>query len=243
MPRDGRLRRFLHLERARPAGPTAEAPRELPDGTGERIAGVERPRAGPAAAPRTRTGARLERFDPEPEPGLELVDVDGRRPFIRCRRCGMDSNVFATACQGCGLDLDTPEQHEFDERFWIARQAESERDARDAAQREELRARAEAEDARARRAMGESIAREVGERERRRLGGGFGPAGGGQEWSPLGMRLVRALVPDPRWHIPVFSLAAGLAAVLTGYGVHAGSALATIGGALALVALLVHAPE
>ncbi len=133
MASDGRLRRFLHLERARPGGPTAEPAREVPGGTDERISGVERPPAAPGSAPRTRTGARLERFGPEPEPTLELVDADGRRPFVRCRRCGMDNNVFATSCQGCSASLDTPEQHEFDERFWTARQAEAEREARDAA--------------------------------------------------------------------------------------------------------------
>jgi hypothetical protein len=267
MASDGRLRRFLHLERARPAGPTAEPSREQPGGTEERFGGMEQPRAPSAHAPRTRTGAQLERFGPEPEPRLELVDANGRRPFVRCRRCGMDSNVFATACQGCGVSLDTPEQHDFDERFWIARQAEAEREERDAAARRELQARAEAEDAGARRAMGEAIAREVGESERRRLDGRLGrggspdewsplgrgslpdewsPLGGGGspgEWSPLGLRLVRRLIPDERWHIPVMALAAGLSAALAGFGIHLRSALVGIAGAAALVLLLVNAPE
>lgn len=242
MASDGRLRRFLHLERARPGGPTAEPAREVPGGTDERISGVERPPA-PGSAPRTRTGARLERFGPEPEPTLELVDADGRRPFIRCRRCGMDNNVFATACQGCSASLDTPEQHEFDERFWTARQAEAEREARDAAARRELLERSEAEDARARRAMGEAIAREVGDSERRRLDGWTGGGASSGEWSPLGLRLVRRLVPDERWHVPAMALAAGLSAALAGYGVHLRSAALGIAGAIALVLLLVNSPE
>src|SRR5512140_1954859 len=127
MPSEGRFRRFLHLERARPAEPAAP-PREPEGGreadTRERIAGVERPRPPDGAAPRrTRTGAQLERFGPEPEPTLELVETERRPAFIRCRRCGGDNNVFATSCAGCGVSLGTPEQHEFDEQFWAARQA------------------------------------------------------------------------------------------------------------------------
>lgn len=243
MASDGRLRRFLHLERARPGGPTADPPRDVPDRTEERIGAVENPAAAAGTARRTRTGARLERFGPEPEPRLELVDAEGRRPFTRCRRCGMDSNVFATECQGCGASLDTPEQHEFDERFWAARQAQAEREAREAAERQELQARAEEEDARARRAMGEAIAREVGERERWRLSGWRDRGGSPGEWSPLGLRLVRRLFPDARWHIPVMALSAGLAALLAAYGIHARSALLGAAGAVVLVLLLVNSPE
>jgi hypothetical protein len=248
MGSDRNLRRFLHLERARPAGPTAEPPREAADGTEERIAGVERPRAPRPGTAGHHTGAQLDRFGPEPEPTLELVDAEGRRPFVRCRRCSADNNVFATACTGCGADLDTPEQHEFDERFWTARQAEAEREARAEAERQELRVRAEAEDARARRAMGEAIAREVGDAERRRLGGlgGLGDPGGGPErgeWSPLGLRLFKRLLPDARLHIPAMAGAAGLCAVLAAYGLHAHSAALLVLGVGALVLLLVHAPE
>jgi hypothetical protein len=243
MPSDGRLRRFLHLERARPDGPTAQPARDLPDGTEERISGVEQPAATPVGAKRTRTGARLERFGPEPEPRLELLEVEGRRPFIRCHRCGTDSNVFATECQGCGSSLDTPEQHEFDERFWTARQAEDQQEARQAVDRRELQARAEEEDARARRAMGEAIAREVGESERRRIDSWTGGGGSRREWSPLGLRLVRRLVPDERWHAAALSVAAGLAAALAGYGVHARSVALGAAGAVALVLLLVNSPE
>jgi hypothetical protein len=219
-----------------------ERSREPPGTTEERISGVENP-ADAGSAPRTRTGARLERFGPEPEPRLELVEEEGRRPFIRCRRCGMDSNVFATECQGCGVSLDTPEQHEFDERFWTARQAEAEKVAREATERRKLQARAEAEDARARRAMGEAIAREAGESERRRLDAWMGAGGSSGEWSPLGLRLMRRLFPDARWHIPTVALSAGLAAALAGYGIHAHSVVLGAIGAVALVLLLVNAPE
>jgi ribosomal protein L37E len=208
-------RRFSHLEGPRPARPDADAP-ERSGVSVERIAGVERPGAGaPSAArgARTPTGAQLERFDPEPEPVIELADTDGRRPFTRCRRCGMDSNVFVTVCAGCGVGLDTAEQRAFDERFWSERAVAEERQAQAAAEREALRARADAELAEARRAMGESLAREVGERERRRLGGGWGPDGyqDGFDGTPLGLRLLRR-ISDPRWQWA--ALAGGLAVIL-----------------------------
>lgn len=250
-----RLRRFLHLERARPSGPTGEPPREREGETRDRIAGVERPAAPGGPAPRlrpptergrspghSRTGAQLDRFGPEPEPTLELLETDGRRPFVRCRRCSGDNNVLATVCAGCGLSLDTPEQHEFDERFWARKQAEAEREAAADRERLELRARAEAEEARERRAMAEAMAREVGDSERRRLGRlGLGRGEGGP-WQPLGLRLVRLLVPDARWHALALGGAAGLAAMLLGYGVHVGSAPAALVGVFALVALLAHVP-
>jgi hypothetical protein len=242
----GRLRRFLHLERARPDRPEAEPAREGADPTGERIAGVERPTAAPAGASRgPQTGAQLGRFGPEPEPRIELADTEGRRAFIRCRRCGADANVFATECGGCGISLDTPEQHDFDERFWAARQAEADREARIAAERAEIRARAEAEEARERRAAAEAMAREVGEAERRRIGrwGGWGGrAGRSGEWNPLGLRLLRR-IPDARWHVPAMAIASGVAASLAAYGIHAHSLLAFLVGGAALVLLLVHVPE
>jgi hypothetical protein len=161
------LDRFRHLEaprreRADPAAPAPESPHA------ERFDGVERPAAG-APPPAPGTGARLDRFGPEPDPVLELVDTDGQRPFNRCMRCGADSNVFATACPGCGASLDTEEQRAFNERLFAARQADAARDAASAAERRELRDRAEAEDAGLRRAAAEELAREVGKQERRRL--------------------------------------------------------------------------
>jgi ribosomal protein L37E len=238
----GRLSRFLHLERARPAGPTAEPPREGEAETQGRIANLERPAGPPAGPGRSATGARLERFGPEPEPALELLETEGRRPFTRCRRCGADSHRLATACQGCGASLDTPEQHEFDEQFWAQRQAEADREAQAEAERKELRTRAEAEEARERQAAAEALAREVGDAERRRLGR-LGIGGERGPWEPLGLRLIRRVVPDERWHPLALGAAAGAAAALCGLGVHLGSAVLAVTGGAALVALLVHAPQ
>lgn len=244
MASDGRLRRFLHLERARPDGPVAEPGRDAPDPVEDRISALERPQApapGPATPSRSQTGARLERFGPEPEPSLELADT-GSRPFTRCRRCGMDNNLFVVTCSGCAADLDCAEQHDFNERFWQARQAEAERDARVEAEQREQRARAEEELARARRAMGEELAREVGQSERRRLGGAFGSGGLSGSWSPLGLRLGRYL-PDGRWAWPVFGAGVLLGAGMAVTGLATRSIGRFLAGVALLLALLLHAPE
>lgn len=146
-----RLRRFLHIERARPE-----------------------PRGAPAT-----TGTDLDRFSAPPAPGIELVATDaGERPFTRCMRCEMDHHVLATECSGCGASLDTESQREFNERLWAARQEEAAAERRAGAARAAERA-AEQErtgvDPASRRALGEALAREVGERERQRLAiEGFG---------------------------------------------------------------------
>jgi hypothetical protein len=168
-----RLRRFLHIERPRTDGAAADDPARRD--TAERFEGVER---RPAAAPGPpATGAELDRFGPKPPPRIELLETaSGERPFTRCMRCGMDHNVRATECTGCGASLDTEPQRAFNDRLWAQRQEEA---AREAAASEELRAAradADAEAARARRAMVETLAREVGERERRRLDAELGPS-------------------------------------------------------------------
>jgi hypothetical protein len=210
---DPRLRRFLHLERPRPDREPSD-PAE-PGPTAERFEGVERPAHPPAPAQPPPTGARLDRFGPDPGPRIELVEAEGgRQPFTRCMRCGMDSNVFATECPGCGASLDTAAQRAFNEKLWADRQADAEREARAAAERRELMERAAAEEAVQRRAMGEAIAREVGDRERRRIAaeerrwggrgwGGLGDLdrpGGSLDATPLGIRLLRR-IPDGRLQV------------------------------------------
>ncbi|HEY6097980.1 MAG TPA: hypothetical protein VIW03_01030 [Anaeromyxobacter sp.] len=205
-----RLSRFLHLERARAGAPEEAEPSAA---TAERFEGVERP--GPApAAPRS-SGADLDRFGPEPPPRIELAEAaPGAQPFTRCMRCGMDHDVFATECAGCGASLDTAAQREFNEKLWARRQEESALEARATAEREAAEQRARTEFAAAQRAMGVEIAREVAERERVRLGGEDGPFGGGGSpgyaGPPLGLRLLQAL-PDWRWQLG--AIAAILAAL------------------------------
>jgi hypothetical protein len=246
-----RLGRFRHLEGPRAEREPSEA--AAPSAHAGRFEGVERPAGGaPVAAPRT--GARLERFGPDADPVLELVDTDGRRPFTRCLRCGMDSNVLATECPGCAARLDTEAQRAFDERFWAARQAEAAREAAAEAERRAIQERALAEDARARRALGETLAREVGAQERRRLDaaegrpwGGLGGRTWGGGWSgaydptPLGVRLLR-LLPPP-WRVPAGALAAVAVVGLVGAGLlGVGGARGPLLGVGAFLALLLLAP-
>jgi hypothetical protein len=193
-----RLRRFLHIER--PRGPGDPAPDEPSDATAGRFEGLGRPPGGPGPRPAA-SGVRLERFGPDPEPSVELAETDPEaRPFTRCMRCGAESGAFATRCSGCDADLDTPAQHEFNEKLWARRQEDRRREESALAERRETMARAAAEEARARREMGESLAREVGELERRRLeieeartGGWRGGWGGalGRDPTPVGLRLLR----------------------------------------------------
>src|SRR5512141_440901 len=156
------LRRFLRIER-----PRAERPEDVdpsPD-TAERFGDIERPGPTPGA-PRS-SGAAMDRFGPDPEPRIELLETAAAdRPFTRCMRCGMDHNVFATECSGCGASLDTEPQRDFNERLWAKRQEEAAREARAEAERA---GRAEAELTASRQAMGEELAREVGQLERRRI--------------------------------------------------------------------------
>ena len=155
-----------HIEHPRAQGSAGDGAAR-PDAA-ERFGSVERPRRAAAAPPAS--GAELERFGPEPPPRIELLETaSGERPFTRCMRCGMDHTVFATECTGCGASLDTGPQREFNERLWARRQEEAKRETAASEGLRALRARADAEAAQARRAMGEALAREVGDRERRRL--------------------------------------------------------------------------
>jgi hypothetical protein len=243
------LRRFLHLERPRANRGTPAHGDPTP--TPGRFDSVERPTGHGPGAP-ARSGAELDRFGPEPEPRIELVEADGRQPFTRCMRCGRDSGVFATECPGCTASLDTPAQHAFNETLWSKLQEEAAREARVVAERRAMQERAAAEDAAARRSAYEQLAREVGDAERRRLGGGrdLGPPWGWRErrWGddsppdprPLAFRLLAAL-PEGRARIAGgLLLAAGLLGlVATGLAalVH-GRPGTALGVAIALATLL-----
>ncbi|HEX9052473.1 MAG TPA: hypothetical protein VF841_18245 [Anaeromyxobacter sp.] len=232
-----RLRRFLRIERPRSEGPGDAEPSP---GTADRFEDIERP-GRTTGAPRA-SGADLGRFGPDPEPRIELVETGAAdRPFTRCMRCGMDHGVFATACSGCGASLDTEPQREFNERLWARRQEETAREAAAGAERQALAARAEGELAASRRAMGEELAREVGRRERLRLGTDEGLGGGGQPSGsggpPLGWRLLAAL-PDWRWQVAAIGAAVALVGGLVALG-RAGHPLALLGAILVVVVLVV----
>jgi hypothetical protein len=192
---------------------------------------VERPGRCPEA-PRS-SGADLDRFGPEPPPRIELLETEsGAQPFTRCMRCGMDHGVFATVCTNCNASLDTPAQREFNEKLWLRRKEEAAREETAAAERKVVLERAQAEMARARRAMGEELAREVGERERMRLrmeGRAWGSGSQGSLSAPIGLRLLRAL-PDWRFQLGVALATLAVLGGLTAIGLsgHPGALLAAI---------------
>lgn len=238
----GRLRRFLHLERPRADG-GGDAD---PTGASARMRGVEQP--GPAPGEAVAEG-HLDRFRPPPERPLELdARSDEAQPFVRCMRCETDHGRGIATCSTCGADLETPEQRAFNERLWAVRQAERRAEAAAAERREaERRARSE-EEARERRAMGEALARGVGDLERRRiaveeraaasgtlLGDGLGASGLGG--APLLVRILRAL-PDWRWQVGAIVLAVATVAGLFAFG-RAGHPVALVVGAVLAVVLLV----
>lgn len=111
--------------------------------------------------------------------------------------------------------------------LWEAGRREDEALERESAARREAASAAEAEAARARRAAADALAREVGERERRRLeraGWGGGPPFGYEdpEWTgreydgrPWALRLL-GLIRDPRWRAAAVAAAivAAVAAAL-----------------------------
>lgn len=205
-----RFRRFEHLERPRRDGPDGD---ERPSAAG-RFEGVEAERReGPA--PGVPASSR-ERFAPPRERPPDLAaPAEEEQPFTRCLRCETDNSRFAAACTSCGADLRTEEQREFNAGLWAGRRKEREELERENAAIRASRAEAEAESARARRQAAEEMAREVGERERERLGGGGGwgdpwggrpphgadgPYGGRGDPTPVGIRLLR-LIRSPLWRL------------------------------------------
>jgi hypothetical protein len=182
-----RMRRFLGLERRRRDTAHEEQPK-----TGGRFGAVE----GPATAIPIDTVPEdaADRFR---APQERLPDVErsreGEQPFVRCSRCEVDNTVYAATCLNCQADLGTPEQRAFNEKLWASRKVEASREAEELAERRQEQERAGAEEQRLRRAMAEEMAREVGERERRRLDGenpAWGWSSGGR---PLGLRLLERI--------------------------------------------------
>jgi hypothetical protein len=195
---DDRRRRFSQIERPRGA---AEPPDAAP-GTGTRFGALEEPAppapeaappppapsADPLGEPSGAPVARghTDRFRPAAERPLEVDDrAEASQPFVRCARCETDSSRYAARCSTCGEPLDTDEQRAFNARLWAERRAIADAEAGARAEREASLEQARQEEAVARRALAEDLAREVGQRERRRLDGDvfgeptFGPPPGG----------------------------------------------------------------
>jgi hypothetical protein len=154
------LERFQRLERSRREGEGASRT------TGDRFRAIEPVTAIPEA-PEVRPGD-LARFSPAAEAPLELQPPSDAQPFVRCPACAVDSRLGTRRCP-CGTALDTLEAVAFNTALW-------DRHREDRARHEAKQQRARAEDLeelrqlqQERRALGESIAREIAERE------GLGP--------------------------------------------------------------------
>gem|GEM_PF-383959 len=150
------LSRFQRLERSRRAGEGATRT------TGERFRAIEPATAIPDAD-ESRAQA-LARFAPPAEPPLELQPPSDAQPFVRCPACGVDSRLGTRRC-ACGTALDTLETVAFNTALW-----DRHREERARQEGEQQRTRSEdLEEVRQlqqeRRALGESIAREIAERE------------------------------------------------------------------------------
>lgn len=191
---EDRFKRFRHLERPRQPG---EAPRDVTPGTERRFGALEeRKGEGGAAAPVAE--GHLDRFRPAAERPLEVAAAtEGELPFVRCASCQMDHNRTASFCANCGADLRTDEQRAFNARLAEERRAQATIEAGQVAELERAQREAADDAAKAKRAMAETLAREVGDAERRRLDaeglGGFGSAprgwgsgGWGDSWGGRG---------------------------------------------------------
>lgn len=173
---EDRFKRFRHLERPRTgAEPDAREP-----GAEGRFAALEERKGGAEAT--GVAGGHLDRFRPAAERPLETAPAEapGELPFIRCASCQMDHNRAASFCTNCGADLRTEEQRGFNARLAAERSAQAAVEAQQIGELERAQREAGDEAARAKRQMAETLAREVGDAERRRLDaeglGGFGSA-------------------------------------------------------------------
>jgi hypothetical protein len=175
----GPLRRFLHLERARPEGAAAPAPDAR-----ARFDALEVAPELPEESSQLPASA-ADRFRAAEDPlGLDLP-APGEQPFVRCGGCEADNARHAALCGRCGAALDTPEQRAFNERLWAARQREAEEERRAAEVRRDALEREREEARRLQRAAAEAMADEILRRERlgepwfvklaRRMRGVFGP--------------------------------------------------------------------
>jgi hypothetical protein len=213
--------RFLKLERARPAGTASPDP--LPDeGRFEHVGGDAGAPSVPAPGPGAPSipSSSTDRFRPAAERPLEIAeDRPGAQPFTRCFTCETDNSVHATHCSHCGVELDTPAQRAWNERFWARRQAEAEAERREVEGIQKAREEQAAEQAR----MKREVALEMARRERDRLDAELpdGPFGQGPVARPgtdtAGMRLLR-MIPGTGWRIVAAGLGIGIPLLLVLFG-------------------------
>jgi hypothetical protein len=164
-----------------------------------RFLNLERPRKPGETPPHgVATEARFrERRAAQVESGIEVETSDAaEQPFLRCPVCEADNTKFAVDCTNCQTRLDTEEVRAWNVKFWRQRQAAS-TEPPPAAVMEQNRV------------PGESMAREVAEHERPRLGWT-----GSSDSTPLGMRLLQ-MIPNQNLR---FGVAMGMVATFFGAG-------------------------
>jgi hypothetical protein len=152
-----------------------------------RFLNLERPRR-PGEAPHHEV-ATTARFKGEPS-GMALEKDHGEQPFLRCPRCEADNSRFERRCINCQAPLDGEDVRDWNEKLWAARRAQAAQERAQVAQRHAQRTLTEEELLQQNRMLGEALAREIGERERVRLGWG---STGFDDSTPIGVRLLSLL--------------------------------------------------
>jgi len=203
----GRLTRFLNLEQLHVAGEKPAAPHEV---------------------------ATKARFSGEPS-GIATEPDFGEQPFLRCPRCEADNTRFAELCTNCSVPLTGEDVRAYNERLWAERKAQQAGEAQAQAARRQAQPSAE-ELLRQNRVLGEALAREVGERERARMGWW---SGGSYDPTPIGFRLL-SLLPSTQARVVAGALAAiaFIGAAAAALGAH-GSPRVKMAGIVVGVLLLV----
>ena len=204
-----------------------------------RFLNLERPHQPGEKQPAPHEVATKARFTGEPS-GMVTEPDFGEQPFLRCPRCEADNTRFAQRCINCSAPLGDEEARAFNERLWAERKAVRVQEEV-AHQQKRL---SEAELVQQNRMLGEALAREVGERERERLGGFSWGSGGYSDATPIGIRLL-SLLPSTQSRIiagagaaVTFIAAAGLA-----LGGHGHPRLQLAGFIVGLLLLLLFTPN
>jgi len=185
-----------------------------------KLEGARQPEPADATAPALPEELQAKRRE-QLQSGLALDEhPDDEQPFVRCGQCETDGPRGAVRCKTCGAALDTPEQRAFNEALWQARRAEIARE------KEESLALASASPPdgemaliQAQRALGESLAAAVRERESERLEWMGAREFDRLERRSLGVRLLEIL-PASRAGIATTIGVVGLLALLLLKGCH-----------------------
>jgi hypothetical protein len=151
-----------------------------------RFLNLERPRR-PGEKPQHEV-ATTARFTGEPS-GMALDADHGEQPFLRCPRCEADNSRYERRCMNCQAPLDGADVRAWNEQLWARRRAQAAEETGQRAAAAQRTVTAE-ELVQQNRMLGEALAREIGDRERMRLGWW---ATGFDDPTPIGVRLLGLL--------------------------------------------------